>query len=217
MTPSIVDRLIKINPNTYQVTNYPIIGDMTGPIKNGSKSICFAGILDKSWMLENIINAIKTIPNVDFQIAGSGLESYISTLKKLDGNNKVVFHGRIAHTKVSEFIKDSFVGMALYDYCPELGHNMGTLGNTKLFEYMSAGVPVICTDFILWKKVIEENRCGICVNPREVSSISAAILYLLDNPLIAQEMGVNGQIAVKEQYNWATQEIILLNAYKTLD
>jgi glycosyltransferase involved in cell wall biosynthesis len=214
VTPSIVDRLIKINPRTFQVTNYPIIDDLVALKDLQTTSVCFAGSLDESWMLSNIIKAINKIDNVEFRIAGSCTESYIKLLKKDDINNKVVFYGQIPHTQVSGFIQNSFAGMALYDYCAELGNNMGTLGNTKLFEYMSAGVPVICTDFLLWKKIIVEEKCGICVNPRDVESIEAAIRYLVDNHEIAMQMGRNGQIAVKERYNWKTQELILLDIYK---
>jgi len=106
--------------------------------------------------------------------------------------------------------------MALSDYTEEAGYNMGTLGNTKLFEYMQAGVPIICTDFILWKQIIDEEKCGISLNPRDIKSVAEAIKYLLSNPEKAKEMGAAGQNAVKEKYNWATQERTLLKLYKTL-
>ena len=44
-----------------------------------------------------------------------------------------------------------------------------------MFEYMAAGLPVICSDFELWKEIIEKNNCGICVNPNNIVEISNAI------------------------------------------
>jgi glycosyltransferase involved in cell wall biosynthesis len=81
---------------------------------------------------------------------------------------------------------------------------------------MLAGLPVICTDFILWKEVVEENNCGICVNPKNVNEIVDAIKYLSDNPSIAEQMGANGQKIVLEKYNWNHEEKKLLEVYRSL-
>ena len=81
---------------------------------------------------------------------------------------------------------------------------------------MMAGLPVICTDFILWKEVVEKNNCGICVNPRNISEIIDAINYLLNNPEIAMQMGRNGRDAVFKEYNWNTQTQKLLSVYEKI-
>ena len=36
---------------------------------------------------------------------------------------------------------------------------------------MMAGLPVICTDFKVWKEIIEKEKCGICVNPTDKDEI----------------------------------------------
>jgi glycosyltransferase involved in cell wall biosynthesis len=89
------------------------------------------------------------------------------------------------------------------------------MSNNKLFEYMLADLPVICTDFILWKEVVEKNNCGICVNPRNVTEIAKAIQYLIENPDIAKKMGENGRKIVIEKYNWKEEEKKLLEIYKS--
>ena len=87
---------------------------------------------------------------------------------------------------------------------------------TKMFEYMSAGIPVIASDFALWREIIDEYKCGLCVDPNDIEEIAGAIKWLLDNPQEAQSTGQNGQKAVKEKFNWAKQEQLLLNLYKSL-
>lgn len=87
---------------------------------------------------------------------------------------------------------------------------------TKLFEYMMLGLPVIASDFPLWKEIIEGNRCGICVNPMDPRAIAEAIDYLAAHPEEAGEMGKRGRQAVEEKYNWTTEEKKLLQLYADL-
>jgi glycosyltransferase involved in cell wall biosynthesis len=75
---------------------------------------------------------------------------------------------------------------------------------------------VICTDFILWKEVVEENECGICVNPNNVNEITDAINYLINNPDIAIKMGENGRRMVQKKYSWEFEEKKLLEIYRSL-
>ena len=79
---------------------------------------------------------------------------------------------------------------------------------------MLAGIPVIATDFDLWKEIIEGNNCGVCLNPHNIKAISEAINYYHNNPEVAKEHGENGRRAVLEKYNWESQEKTLLNLYR---
>ncbi len=81
---------------------------------------------------------------------------------------------------------------------------------------MSAGIPVIASNFPLWKEIIEENNCGICIDPMEPEQIANAINQVLGNPAMAKEMGENGQRHVKEKYNWSIEEEKLISLYKSL-
>jgi glycosyltransferase involved in cell wall biosynthesis len=86
----------------------------------------------------------------------------------------------------------------------------------KMFEYMSAGVPVIASNFPLWREIIEGNDCGLCVDPLNPAAIAEAIDYLVNNPVRAEQMGRNGQRAVQERYNWTIEEKKLLELYSSL-
>jgi glycosyltransferase involved in cell wall biosynthesis len=76
----------------------------------------------------------------------------------------------------------------------------------KIFEYMAAGLPVIGSNFPLWKELIEGNECGLCVDPTQPSEIAAAINYLASHPEQALRMGANGKKMVQNTYNWTAEE-----------
>ncbi len=87
---------------------------------------------------------------------------------------------------------------------------------TKLLEYMAAGLPVIASNFPLWKEIIEGNNCGLTVNPLNPREIAKAVEYLLEQSDEARKMGENGRKAVVEKYNWETESRKLIAVYEDL-
>lgn len=217
VTPSLTERLLKLNSNTFQVSNFPILDDKilkTSPQMGNSAT--FAGGIVPQWSHKEIINSLDKIENISYNLAGNIEEKYFVELTNLPGWEKVNYVGKLPFTDVASFISQSSVGMALCDYSPNVGWKKGSLGNTKLFEYMMAGLPVICTDFELWKEIIEKNNCGICVNPHNEAEITDALSVIFSNKEEAKKMGENGRKMVKKHYNWSTQEEILIKLYKKL-
>ena len=86
----------------------------------------------------------------------------------------------------------------------------------KMFEYMAAGIPVIASDFPLWRGIVDGAGCGLCVDPRDPAAIAAAIDYLAGHPEIARRMGENGRAAVHARYNWRTESTKLIAFYAQL-
>jgi glycosyltransferase involved in cell wall biosynthesis len=87
---------------------------------------------------------------------------------------------------------------------------------TKLFEYMAAGIPIVCSDFPVWRELVEGSGAGIAVDPTDPAAIVAAIAHLQADPLAAQAMGAAGRRAVEARFNWASQERNLLGLYRSL-
>src|SRR5207249_5036197 len=83
----------------------------------------------------------------------------------------------------------------------------------KMFEYMAAGIPVIASDFPLWREIIGGVNCGLLVDPLDPQSISDAIQYVLTHSEEAEAMGRRGRAAAREFYNWQTEERNLLQLY----
>ena len=87
---------------------------------------------------------------------------------------------------------------------------------TKLFEYMSVGLPVIASDFPLWRRIVDAAECGLLVNPLAPRAVADAMQWILDHPAEAETMGQRGRQAVEKYYNWDTEAEKLVALYKKL-
>lgn len=217
VTPHICEKYKKYNNNTYMITNYPVLStaerDGQKRILSSERKVVFAGGIGYSGNHENIIKAMSKLENVKYLLIGFGEQHYLDMLKHIDGWENVDFRGKIEYDKVKYYLEESRVGIILQNPNITTGYNIGTLGNTKIFEYMRAGLPVICTDFQLWKDIIDEYKCGIYVNPHNEEELYHAIKYLMEDFAAASEMGDNARRAIIEKYNWSTQESLLLDIY----
>lgn len=216
VTPKFVERLKMVNSNTVMITNYPIVKEENGnhnmPKK---KAICFAGGISPQWNHENIIKAIESIEDVEYILAGSGPNEYLDKLKSLEGWKKVRYLGKIPHEEVKSIYNQAMIGMTLLSNNTQVGDE-GTLGNTKIFEYMESGLPVVCTNNRLWDQIIKKYKCGFSINHNSVIEITQAIDKIISNKEIHSEMSKNSRIAILREFNWHTQEAELLRVYKNI-
>ena len=87
---------------------------------------------------------------------------------------------------------------------------------TKFFEYMMHGIPIIASNFSTWRALVEDHRCGICVDPNRPREIQEAIRTLQNDEQLWAEFSANGPICVQQHYSWASQEQKLLQLYHEL-
>lgn len=216
VTPAIVEKLKKYNDDVVMITNYPIIENVINDVNSDVSGhyIFFAGGVDKQWCHDMIIQAISGLDGIRYKIAGPAPEEYLEYLKTLEGWERTDYLGKIPHEEVQKFYHNAAAGMAVNNSSQAKGE--GTLGNTKLFEIMAAQIPVICTDYRLWKDIVEGNQCGICIDCKSADEVREAIKQLLDDPCKAQNMGKNGRKAVETRYNWKVEEKKLIALYREL-
>lgn len=214
----VVSNLKKISNNVSVIANFPLINyDFHSDIESYKKInnvMCYSGTVYSYSNQEVILEVMNNIKNVNYEIAGYIESNHLQNLSKFKSFNRVKFLGRIAWNDLHLFYKKSVIGLVIYDYKLNLGYKLGSFGTNKIFEYMEAGLPVICTDFKLWKMVIEKYNCGICVEPNNLVQLESAINYLISFKEKAFEMGQNGRKAVINEYNWATQEKIYIEIFK---
>jgi glycosyltransferase involved in cell wall biosynthesis len=81
---------------------------------------------------------------------------------------------------------------------------------------MSAGLPVIASDYPRWREIVDDAGCGLLVDPTDPAAIAAAMQWILDHPEEAEAMGERGRRAILDRYSWDREADKLIELYATL-
>lgn len=221
-TPTINARFEKYNNNSVIVHNFPILNELIGEeVANNShdKSENHAIYIGGITALRGIKEMIEAIDHVNqtfdskLLLAGKfAPETLKQESERLDGWRYVDHLGWLSRDEVKNYLLQSKVGLVVLH--PEPRYVVSY--PIKLFEYMSAGLPVVASDFPLWKSIVETEHCGKCVDPLNPKEIAEAIKWFIANPEQARQMGENGRKAIEEKYNWEKESETLVSLYKTI-
>lgn len=215
-TPYIRDKFLKINPNTADINNFPILAEIenTNNWKQKQNEAVYIGGLTKTRGIEEIVVAMSYTQGVQLNLGGKFNERTIEDrVKNNPAWSKVNELGFLNRKEVQAALARSKVGLVMLH--PIINY-LDSLP-VKMFEYMAAGIPSIASNFSLWQEILEGNRCGICLDPFDARAIGEAIQHLIDNPAEAAQMGRNGRRAVEEKYNWAREEAKLIALYRDIE
>ena len=133
-------------------------------------------------------------------------------MRARDGWHRVNFLGWSSRETVVAELSRASAGLVLLHPTPQYVISYPV----KLFEYMAAGLPVIASDFPLWREIVEGAECGLLVDPLDTQAIADAMQWILDHPEEAAAMGRRGRAAVEDKYNWEAESDKLVALYHRL-
>ncbi|WP_026679203.1 glycosyltransferase family 4 protein [Fictibacillus gelatini] len=219
-TPTIANRFKMYNPNTFTVHNFPIVNELSGESENhGEKEANFLyiggitalrGVREMAKAIELLNETHKGTLTLAGHFSPKGLKE---ELKNASGWRHIDHKGWLGRNEIKTELSKAVAGLVLLH--PEPRYKVSY--PIKLFEYMSAGIPAIASHFPLWREFVEDNQCGICVDPLDPSEIRDAMKWMIEHPIEARKMGENGRRAVIENFNWERESERLIQMYQSLE
>ena len=194
--------------NPYIVENRP-----------GEIRLFYSGILLFSRSIMEIIKAMHLLQQkgffVHFDVVGELYTEmdysidelpYIAALKPY-----LHFYGRLPLNEAYEISKKASLGMSLIH---PMKNSMESYP-TKMFEYMSVGLPQIASNFPLYQSVVEKHNAGLCCDPTSAIDIATAIEKYVANPDLIKQHGKNA-LESAHNYSWNTELAKVKTTYKNL-
>ncbi len=156
--------------------------------------IVFTGNIGASQNLDVLVDAIALIKDkANFKVtvvgSGSDLERLRDRVTREGLNGKIVFAGRQPKEKMPEYYASA-------DFCFLSLRDEGAVSWTipgKLQEYMSAGKPVLAAINGDARYVIEDAKCGVCVDFDDRARLAEVILEYAKDKTRLEEFGNNAR------------------------
>jgi glycosyltransferase involved in cell wall biosynthesis len=228
----VLQRFRTKNSNVEEVRNVPVFdkescgadeGDDLFRLSNGKQTILYAGTISEEWGIMKLLQAVVIVkeryPEISLLILGKTRHNYEYVISKFINEHSLLdnvqFLGFVPYQKLFGHLQTVFAGIVPMQPVNKF-KLVGNGTSRKVFEYMNAGLPVVASDFGELAQAVREEQCGILVDSTKPEQIAEAIIYLLENPDIASEMGKRGRKAVKEKYNWGIESEKLLRVYDNI-
>src|SRR5665647_1425231 len=160
-------------------------------------------------LIESMPAVVKRFSNAKFIISGKGqsdeMRKLIAHAEKLGVKDYIVFTGYYPDKKLPKLYQaaDIFAFSTFYEHHP-----------FAILEALSTGLPVVTTNVGGIPETIENGKNGFLVEPFHQNQLADRILYLLEHPAEASEMGFEARKTVEERFDW---RIVVKKVLKVYD
>ncbi len=216
--PKILDTF-KHHPNKVLINNYPYIdelqhSDIVAQHDRQRGSFVYVGVLSS---IRGVLEMIKAVAlgGGKFKLILGGnwtSEDYKIKCQAEPGWSYCEYRGYLGRDAMRDLYATVQAGVIAF--LPEPNHQYSV--PNKIFEYMSASLPVIASELPMQKSIVEDATCGVVADARDPCAIYRQMSWLYDNPVDAAAMGQRGKKAVEQKYNWDSESKKLLVLYKKI-
>ena len=157
--------------------------------------VCYIGSFNNGLGTEMIPRIALKLPNYKFHAFGKIKKG--SGYSKIDNDENLKYYGSIPHGEIAE--KTSHCDVFIAPYQENLP-SLNWASPMKIFEYMSFNRPIICSDFPVFREVLNENNSILINSNNENEWIDS--IKLLSNKKIRERLASNAYEEFKKNYTW---------------
>ena len=214
--PKIMERF-KYYPRKTLVNNYPYLNELQN-IEGANQKEKHAGYFVYVGVLSPIRGILEMVRAIGMGGKGYKLilggnwssEKYKQKCMAEPGWSACEDRGYLSRQDMSDLFAIAQAG--LIAFYPEPNH-LYSMPN-KIFEYMSASLPVIASDLPIQRSIVEETGCGVVADAKSPDSIFEKMRWIYEHPDEAAAMGRAGRQAIENKFNWESEVKKLIVFYE---
>jgi glycosyltransferase involved in cell wall biosynthesis len=164
--------------------------------------------------IQSIPRLIKEIKNLKLIIVGKNTTDYIlkKEVQDLGIEEYVDFKGWQDLTLFPSYITASDICISpLYR---SIQHDVAYAN--KVFQYMSFAKPVLVSNAIAQKEIVEQSNSGLVHIEKDEKDFALKILDLYNNPSKSKTFGENGKKFIEEEFSWEITSKALVKLYEEI-
>ena len=183
----------QVIPNGINVARFSTPRPPIEGLSDGKLNILFVGRPEKrkglTYLLEAYRKVKRQVPLSRLIVVGPGTERYDSEARKL-GLEDAVFTGYVDNDMLPSYYQSADI------FCSPAtgGESFGII----LLEAMAASKPIVASAISGYASVMSDGVQGILVPPKDKEALAGALIKLLSDPDLRQQMGARGRIRAEE-------------------
>ena len=168
----------------------------------------FAGAFRNWHGAINLVRAIRSLErrgrrDIGALMIGHGPE-WDRSRAEADGSPLIQFTNAIPHARMPGALAHADIGVAPFDVSAHGPLSLGFYWSPlKIFEYMSAGLPVIAPGVDRIPTLVGHEREGILYDPSASDSLATALVRLADDPALRARLGAAARDRAVRDYSWS--------------
>ena len=184
----------------------------------GRTNVGYIGHLYKGKGMEIISKVAGLCPNAHFHIVGGKEEDLNWWKGQMRDVQNVTFYGFKPHSSIPGFLNDFDIVLlpnqteVRANAGAEIGHWTSPL---KLFEYMAAGKPIICSDLPVLREVVRHGENAHLCPSDKPELWAEAIETIAGDKAYAKKLSIQARHELETQYTWAIRAERLIKHYLT--
>ncbi|MDC0176702.1 glycosyltransferase family 4 protein [Polaribacter sp.] len=164
--------------------------------------------------IEAITSLKEKIPNIKLVIVGKNTTDVVLKQQVVDLKLEIFvdFEGWKNVSLFQSYIISSTI--CISPLHRNLQHDVAYAN--KIFQYMSLARPLLVSDAVAQRKLVEKNTTGLVHKDRDVDDFSEKILTLYKSEALRNELGQNGKLFIQKKFSWEQTSKELLYLYNNL-
>jgi glycosyltransferase involved in cell wall biosynthesis len=207
------------------VLNYPQVEELrqlnvVSENRTSKVGILYVGLVSEGRCFIDIVRALHLLKtrNIHYQMHAvgpleDGLLARLEVMTEYrEVKDQIHLYGRLPVFEAYRMAEKCSIALSLLKPLPNYTRSI----STKVFEYMSLGIPFITSRFPVYQ-FIEDDKLGVLCNAEDYHDIADKLHYVMTGGAQIEDMVERSKLAVVEKYSWESQAQNLKALYSKLE